>query len=120
MDTTTMLVLAVMAAALITGTLIHTAGLRSFRRSLTIAAPYPLGRMMAQCGLTPDDAAGREYELTVAAAHCAGCTAAAQCSALLDNGRAGEARAVCPNDAFLGSMQVAKAPRVDCVLRRFA
>ena len=120
MDAMTTIVLLAMAGALITGALFRTVGLRSFRRLLILDGPQPLGRMMRQTGLSPDDAAGREYDLAIAATRCASCASAAQCSTLLDSGRAHEVRDFCPNSEFLREMAATKAQHAICVCRRFA
>ncbi len=104
MDSMTMIVVAVLVVASIAA-LFKTVGLCSFRRIVTIEGPQPIGRMMRQRGLSPDDAAGREYDLVIAMNRCASCKSAKECYALLDAGRSRDASAFCANVPFFGRLE---------------
>jgi hypothetical protein len=106
MDSMTMIVVAVMVIASIAAALFKTLGLGSLRRIVTIEGPQPIGRMMTQRGLSPDDAAGREYDLVMAMNRCASCKSAEQCRDSLDAGRGRDARAFCANASFFARLEV--------------
>ena len=105
MDSMTMIVVAVMVIASIAAALSKTLGLGSFRRIVTIEGPQPIGRMMTQRGLSPDDAAGREYDLVIAMNRCASCKSAEQCRDFLDAGHSRDASAFCANVPFFRQLE---------------
>ena len=114
MESTTMVVVILMGAALVAAVLLRQVLMRSFRRIVTVESPQPFGRMMTQCGLSPDDAAGREYDLVVAVTRCANCKSVEECHTLLEVGRGRAAKDFCRNAPFLGEL-AARAPHADSV-----
>ena len=79
--------------------------LRQFRRVITIESSLPIGKMMQRAGVSPDDAAGREYELTVAASRCGSCKSVDACREWLAVEGRGGAAAFCPNAPFLNTFR---------------
>lgn len=79
--------------------------LRVFRRVITVEAPSPIGRMMKRWGLSPESAAGREYDLAMAASRCGSCKSTDRCRAWLAAGGREGAEAFCPNAPFLRELK---------------
>ena len=107
MDTLTIVVLTLLGAGLLAVAMTVSPMFRSFRRIVTVESPHPLGRMMAGWGLSPDDAAGREHDLAVAASRCGGCGTAEQCREWLASRQRKGAVAFCPNARFFGELKAA-------------
>lgn len=79
--------------------------LRVFRCVITVEGPSPIGKMMGRWGLSPESAAGREYDLTMAASRCGSCKSTDRCRAWLAAGGREGAEAFCPNAPFLRELK---------------
>lgn len=79
--------------------------LRAFRRAITIEGPLPLGRVMQRCGVSPDDAAGRELDLVTAASRCASCKQSGRCEEWLASRRRSGVDAFCGNASLLRALK---------------
>jgi hypothetical protein len=104
MDAQTSIVVAVLAVAFVTALWSLTRGLSLFRQHAIIEGPWPLGSMMRRHGLSAEHAAGREYELTLAASRCAGCNRTDVCRRWLRDGHRSGANSFCPNAPFLAEL----------------
>lgn len=78
---------------------------RFFLRSVILETREPLGTMLAQTGVGPAEAWGREHDLTVALARCADCDSKARCVNLLEQHCAQQAKESCPNCSLITELQ---------------
>ncbi len=105
MDTLSELGVTVLGLSLIAMALGVPSLLRLFRHVITVESPSPIGKMMGRCGLSPESAAGREYELTIAASRCGSCKSVDKCREWLAAGSLEGAEAFCPNSPFLSEFK---------------
>lgn len=105
MNTLSELGVAVLGLSLFAIALSVPALLRAFRRVITVESPSPLGRIMKRWGLSPESAAGREYELAMAASRCGSCKSIDRCRAWLAAGGREGAEAFCPNAPFFRELK---------------
>lgn len=79
--------------------------LRLYRHVITVESPWPIGKMMERWGLSPESAARREYDLTVAASRCGSCKSVIECREWLASGSREGAEAFCPNVPYLSELR---------------
>ena len=73
----------------------------TWRRALGYASELQIWEVLRREGISPDDTAGRERELVIAAHRCIACPSIPECDAALASGRPLEIESYCPNAVFV-------------------
>ena len=79
-----------------------------WRRVMAYKSDLQIWKVMRRRGITPDDAAGKERELVMAAHRCIACPSIPRCDAWLASGRTEGAEEFCPNYKLLEDLGAAR------------